>query len=89
MKYQHLCVLGLALFLTSGCSDAPQEKEVANKSETIAPGTGTQYLSSSEPAAVVEVADARKSAKADEAIALVDESADPRNPLWMVWLPSL
>ena len=71
MKYQQLCVLGLSLLLTSGCSDAPQDNGVANKTEAVAPGTGTQYLTSSEPAAVMEVADARKSAKADEAIAIV------------------
>ncbi len=71
MKYQHLCVLGLSLLLTSGCSDAPQDNGGANKTEAVAPGTGTQYLTLSEPAAVMEVADARKSAKADEAIAIV------------------
>ena len=71
MNFQQLCVLGLSLLLTSGCSDAPEDNGVANKTEAVAPGTGTQYLTSSEPAAVMEVADARKSAKADEAIAIV------------------
>ena len=66
MKYQQLCVLGLSLLLTPGCSDAPEDSGVANKTEAVAPGTGTQYLTSSEPAAVMEVADARKSAKTDE-----------------------
>ncbi len=80
MKYQHLCVLGLSLLLTSGCSDAPQDNGAANKTEAIAPDTGTQYLTSSEPATVMDVADARKSAKADEAVAIVGRiggSGDP------------
>lgn len=80
MKYHNLCILSFATLLTCGCSDGPADNRVDSKANVIAPGTGTQYLASEEPAGVIGVRDARKSSETDKAISIegrIGGSAEP------------
>ncbi len=79
MRPLHVCILSLTVLLTSGCSDAPKEKKAAAEANPAA-ATGPQYLSASEPAGALEIAEARKSAKADDKIAIVGRIGGSSEP---------
>lgn len=71
MKQWCLWTLSLAVLLVCGCGQASSESESLAKGDPAGSPTLTRYLASEEPAGVMEIGDARKSAGTDEEVVIV------------------